>query len=316
MQLYRGQKISSYLLSREENRRQFLTEDLSRWYEVETQLLSPLLQSTFSKSDLDLETEQFLGNSFAISGSLCLQIWYAFMSAILSTFLSKTSINGLLNRGKMFVFSTDRINSFLDIPPEWISADKKLLDLGAGDGAITAKLSGIYGTIYTTEMSQVMQWRLRQQHFLEEDVEKWSSTSRQYNLISALNLLDRHYNPRKLLADLHDTALRSNCYVLMAVVLPLHQFVEFRPSGSGSRSDTWLNVKGRSYEEHASSLVENEFIPAGFEVVKWTKLPYLCEGDFTRPYYVLSDALFLLRPIPTAKTSNHSDSTNIIHNEF
>ncbi|VDK76369.1 unnamed protein product [Cylicostephanus goldi] len=119
------------------------------------------------------------------------------MSAILSTFLSKTSINGLLNRGKMFVFSTDRINTFLDIPPEWISADKKLLDLGAGDGGITAKLSGIYGTIYTTEMSQVpiylkvMQWRLRQQNFLEEDVEKWSSTARQYNLISALNLLDR-----------------------------------------------------------------------------------------------------------------------------
>ncbi|EYC44980.1 hypothetical protein Y032_0443g1551 [Ancylostoma ceylanicum] len=316
MQLYRGQRISSLILEREQSRKEFLTNDLSLWYEVKIHLLSPLLQSTFSKSSIDLETEQFLGNSFAISGSMCLQIYYAFMSTILSSFLSKTSINGLLNRGKMFLFSTSQLRSFLDIPADWTSADKQLLDLGAGDGGITTKLSPFYGTIYTTEMSQIMQWRLRQQNFQEEDVEKWSSTSRRYNLISALNLLDRHYNPRKLLSDLHDLALQSNCYVLMAVVLPVHQYVEFRPSNAESRNAR-LKVSGNSFEQHASSLVENEFIPAGFEVVKWTKLPYLCEGDLNKPYYLLDDALFLLRPVPTdaQRVTSQNDSA-IVHNEL
>ncbi|KHJ94827.1 DREV methyltransferase [Oesophagostomum dentatum] len=160
-----------------------------------------------------------------------------------------------------------------------------------------------------------MQWRLRQQNFLEEDPEKWSTSSRQYNLISALNLLDRHYNPRKLLLELHDTALRSNCYVLMAVVLPVHQYVEFRPSSAQSQI-MWLKTEGRTFEEHASSLVENEFIPAGFEVVKWTKLPYLCEGDFNKPYYLLSDALFLLRPVPTERISVESGTSHAVHNEL
>ncbi|KIH47986.1 DREV methyltransferase [Ancylostoma duodenale] len=162
-----------------------------------------------------------------------------------------------------------------------------------------------------------MQWRLRQQNFLEEDVEKWSSTSRRYNLISALNLLDRHYNPRKLLSDLHDLALHSKCYVLMAVVLPVHQYVEFRPSSADSRSNARLKVSGNSFEQHASSLVENEFISAGFEVVKWTKLPYLCEGDLNKPYYLLDDALFLLRPVATDMQGvpSQNDST-IVHNEL
>ncbi|KHJ94828.1 DREV methyltransferase [Oesophagostomum dentatum] len=200
----------------------------------------------------------------------------------------------------MFIFSTDQIQSFLDISPEWIAADKTLLDLGAGDGGVTAKLSKFYGNVYTTEMSQVMQWRLRQQNFLEEDPEKWSSSSRQYNLISALNLLDRHYNPRKLLLELHD----------YCVTLKL-----LRSNGCCS-TFMWLKTEGRTFEEHASSLVENEFIPAGFELVKWTKLPYLCEGDFNKPYYLLSDALFLLRPVPTERISVESGTSHAVHNEL
>ncbi|ETN87085.1 DREV methyltransferase [Necator americanus] len=217
----------------------------------------------------------------------------------------------------MFLFSTNQLREFLNIPAEWTPVGKKLLDLGAGDGGITKKFSPLFGTIYTTEMSQVMQWRLRQQNFNEEDVEKWFSSSRQYDLISVLNLLDRHYNPRKLLLDLHATALHSNCHVLMAVVLPLHQYVEFRPSSTNFSRNTRLKVEGKTFEEHASSLVENEFIPAGFEVVKWTKLPYLCEGDLYKPFYILYDALFLLRAVPTNTQSvlSRDDSVNV-HSEL
>lgn len=266
-------------------------------------------------SFFDPDTEKFIEKSFATSNSVLLQIYYAFMSFIFSFFLSKTSINGILNRGGMFLFSTNQLQEFLQIPAEWNPADKQLLDLGAGDGGITKKLAAFYGNVYVTEMSQVMQWRLRNEGFHLEDAEGWSSTSRQYNLISVLNLLDRHYNPRKLLANLHSLALRSNCLVLMAVVLPMHQYVEFHPSRKSTQADVKLILRGKTLEEQASFLVEKEFMPAGFELVRWTKLPYLCEGDFNRPYYVLDDAVFLLRAVPVENQTTLGDPSHV-HNEL
>lgn len=75
-----------------------------------------------------------------------------------------------------------------------------------------------------------MQYRLRQHGFHLADVEKWSTENRKYDLIMALNLLDRHFNPRQLLADLHQVAVRDQCPVMLAIVLPVKQYVEFHPS--------------------------------------------------------------------------------------
>ncbi|VDM60738.1 unnamed protein product [Angiostrongylus costaricensis] len=202
------------------------------------------------------------------------QLYYALMSFILSFFLSKTSINGILNRGEMFLFSTKQLRYFLNIPTEWNPIDKRVLDLGAGDGRVTKKLAAFYANVHTTEISQVR-------------MEKKTLFS---------NL---HYNPRKLLRDIYEAALRSNCSVLVAVVLPIDQYVEFHPSKRTNRADVRLKVKGNTIEQQASSLVENEFIPLGFQIVRWTKLPYLCEGDLNSPFYVLEDVVFLLHPMPT-----------------
>ncbi|KAE9415147.1 hypothetical protein Angca_004520 [Angiostrongylus cantonensis] len=199
----------------------------------------------------------------------------------------------------MFLFSTKQLRYFLNIPTEWNPIDKRVLDLGAGDGRVTKKLAAFYANVHTTEMSQVMEWRLRSRNFIIEDVEAWSSSLYGFDLISVLNLLDRHYNPRKLLRDVYVAALRSNCSVLVAIVLPIDQYVEFHPSKRTNRADVRLKVKGNTIEQQASSLVENEFIPLGFQVVRWTKLPYLCEGDLNRPFYVLEDVVFLLHPLPT-----------------
>ncbi|KAK6041660.1 DREV methyltransferase, partial [Cooperia oncophora] len=308
-------------------------------------LASSLLQSTFFLSFLDADTESFLEDSFATSNSLCLQLYYAFFSFLMSFFLSKTSINGLLHRGGMFLFSTNQLQEFLDIPTGWNPENKQLLDLGAGDGGITKKLSAFYSKVYVTEMSQartsgfpavylrlfgfrryitvmslpcvVMRWRLRNEGFHVEDVEQWSSSTRRYDIISALNLLDRHYNPRKLLRDLHSLALRSNCNVLLAVVLPIHQYVEFHPSRKTTKADEKLAVEGRTIEEQASFLVAREFYPAGFELVRWTKLPYLCEGDYYKPFYVLNDVVFLLRPMHTGVEENSQSADSIyVHHEL
>uniref|UniRef100_A0A1I7WPJ0 Methyltransferase-like protein 9 n=1 Tax=Heterorhabditis bacteriophora TaxID=37862 RepID=A0A1I7WPJ0_HETBA len=316
MRLYRGQKISRALIDRQRAQDHIAIMDRSSWYLPKDSLLSSLLISTFHLSFLDVDTQKFLDDSTATSNDFCLQAYYALMSTILSFFVSKTSINGILNRGGMFLFSDTQIREFLNIPVEWDFKASKLLDLGAGDGEITKKFSSIYGKIYVTEMSQVMQWRLRQEGFNIVDVERWSSESRRYDLISALNLLDRHYNPQKLLADLHHAALYSNCLVLIGIVLPFKQYVEFHPSKKSSQPDTSLLLRGSSFEEQASSLVELEFIPHGFEVVRWTKLPYLCDGDFNRPFYMLNDAVFLLRAVPIPTNVTHPTSRISSHDEF
>ncbi|KAJ1349972.1 Methyltransferase-like protein 9, variant 2 [Parelaphostrongylus tenuis] len=203
MRLYR--RFSSSFLVREMVEERVSCEDRSSWYRLKAGLLSPLLQSTFMQSSIDSETRNFISDSIVISNSVCLQLYYAFMSAVLSFFLSKTSINGILNRGTMFLFSTKQLRDLLSIPAEWNPANKRVLDLGAGDGSITEKLASFYGTIHTTEISQVMEWQLRSKNFILEDVEAWSSSLLKFDLISVLNLLDSS-SPVELLCS------RSCCF--------------------------------------------------------------------------------------------------------
>lgn len=75
-----------------------------------------------------------------------------------------------------------------------------------------------------------MEWRLSQKGFHVLPKDDWKSRG-PFNVISALNLLDRFYNPSKLLADIHEVALRDDSLVLMAVVLPLNQYIEFQAEG-------------------------------------------------------------------------------------
>ena len=58
-----------------------------------------------------------------------------------------------------------------------------------------------------------------------------------------------------------------------------------------------LHLSGETFEEQLSSLVRDLLVPVGFEVERFTKLPYLCDGDLYHSYYVLYDAVFVLRPV-------------------
>ncbi|CAI4223477.1 unnamed protein product [Auanema sp. JU1783] len=317
MRLYRGQKIAQILLNREEEGLRHLIADRIHWYAPNESLLCEEVWNAFHLSFLDVDTQNFLDSSTATSESYCLQAFYSFMTLILSTIFSKTSINGVLNRGGMFLFSTNQLNEFLGVTNEWDRAGKTLLDLGAGDGGITQIYSNLFENIYATEMSKTMQFRLMAKGFNIEDVHDWPSGKRKYDLISALNLLDRHYNPEKLLKDLHQLAFRSKCPVLLGIVLPLKQYVEFHPSTRTHKPDVYLKVRGYTFEDHLQSLLSDILRPAGFELMKWTKLPYLCEGDFNKPYYVLYDAVLLLRALPTQDVySDFLNDAEIIHEEL
>uniref|UniRef100_A0A8R1XQ91 DREV methyltransferase n=1 Tax=Onchocerca volvulus TaxID=6282 RepID=A0A8R1XQ91_ONCVO len=294
--MFRSQRIARMLLEKEELDDRLLAGDHSEWYYIDKTAVTSYMLEKFHQFYMDEDVEIFLDNSLETSNSLCLQICYALVTSFLSVLLTKTSINGILFRGGMHLFSLNQLQEFLEIPDEWISHDKMLLDLGAGDGQITAVMARLYNIVSVTEASKVMEWRLKHRGFRVVSMDMWHQSGT-YHLISALNLLDRHYNPSLLLAQLHSMTLRSKSLLLLAVVLPLHQYVEFHPTSRTNRPDIKISIKGKTFEEQANSLVTDILEPAGFELLKWGKLPYLSEGDLRRPFYRLDDAVFLLKPM-------------------
>lgn len=54
-----------------------------------------------------------------------------------------------------------------------------------------------------------------------------------------------------------------------------------------------------------TELSNNVFQRVGFEVEAVTRLPYLCEGDMYNDYYILDDAVFVLKV-----SEDSSDSAN------
>lgn len=65
--------------------------------------------------------------------------------------------------------------------------------------------------------------------------------------------------------------------------------------GRWQRPKEHLKMKGETWEEQVTELTNEVFRRAGFEVDAVTRLPYLCEGDMYNDYYVLDDAVFVLK---------------------
>lgn len=135
-------------------------------------------------------------------------------------------------------------------------------------------------------------------------------------VMSCLNVLDRADEPNRLLQSLLDTLTAVDAFVgeqcrvaghntrppralcLLAVVLPWCPFVEGwsgrKDPSEGLPMDGGLCSQGAPFEAAVFTLVQRVLVPMGFRVVRWTRVPYLCEGDHTTEYYALDDAVFLL----------------------
>ena len=209
---------------------------------------------------------------------------------------------------------------------------KTLLDLGAGDGEVTANMAPYFERVFATETSRVMRWRLEEKGYVVLDPWTWnnesvdvgdvsgdaasdavavetsstpsssssssSSTSssiapRHYDVIACLNLLDRCSKPLALLHQIYDRLEPSGGRLVVALVLPFNPYVEFGPLSP--EPEEKLLVDGDSIEEQINSLVDSVFAPIGFSLEAITRLPYLCEGDLSQAFYVLEDVVFVFR---------------------
>ncbi|XP_077503106.1 protein-L-histidine N-pros-methyltransferase isoform X2 [Amblyomma americanum] len=277
--------------------------DKSQWYSINTELLrDEVLRSQFVQCELDADTQTFLDVSTEKSNWLGTQIMHALARLFFGWFVTRTTLNGFLGRGSMFVFSTRQFLRLLRLDAESTAAPlfSSLLDVGAGDGNVTAAIAPLFCQVDVTEKSPAMRRTLSRRGFrvldaatlrpagLDDDGEP-----QLYDVVCCLNVLDRCDTPLALLRMLKARLTSPAGRLVLAVVLPLSQYVE--AGKRGTKPLEVLRVRGSTLEQQVESLYRDVMAPAGFILESWTRLPYLCEGDLEQAYYWLDDIVMVLR---------------------
>ena len=237
-------------------------------------------------------------------------------SALRAT-LSLTDANGLVGRGSMHVLSTAQAQTLLRAGTAGREKRGVLLDIGAGDGSVTAQLAPLFDAVVATEVSAPMIRRLRARDFQAvlhtADVSSGvpeatlaagvqlplaADGAPRFDCVALLNVLDRCDTPRTLLAQLRDLVLPDDGRLLLAVVLPFRPFVEDGPERREPAELLQLPPDG-SFEESLDLLWREVLQPLGFRLEAASRVPYMSDGDTRCPVYVLDDALIVLS-VPSA----------------
>jgi len=271
--------------------------DMTALYSIDNLAVSEDLVPNFVQLGLDDETQAFLDGCLEKADWTFTQIWHTIAKSFLGLFMTQTSINGVLSRGRMFVFSHAQAQVLLHglsgSPQYGLWAGDRMLDLGAGDGHVTQVLAAGAQHVDATEASYIMRRRLQEKGYRILDTWNWMDevSDVQYDLISCLNLLDRCDTPLTLLKNIH-SRLADHGILLVALVLPFGPYVE---TGSADNLPSEeIGVNGTTFEEQVNSFAKEIFPRLGFTVRRWTKLPYFCEGDLDQAFYWLSDVVFVL----------------------
>ncbi|UJR20955.1 hypothetical protein I4U23_024062 [Adineta vaga] len=276
-------------LNKIENDRCLQAIDRTKWYRLSRHdLLDDEYQERFYELNEDEDTKQFIKQSEEKSENVFLQIIHSFMTSLLTLFITRTSANGLIGRGRMFVYSTTQFKTLLDIESDSKSPYTTLLDIGAGDGSITERMASIFQKVYVTELSPAMQWRLSTSGYTVLDTDQWGDNH--FDVITCLNVLDRCENPLQLLKQIHDHLNPKTGRLILSLVLPFKPYFEY---SNNHRPTESLQIEGDLPEEQINSFLSNVIQPLGFHLEKFTRLPYLCEGDIERSYYFLFDYVFV-----------------------
>lgn len=288
---YRPRSALARALYEKQHNDRFLQElDHNEWYRVNKDRLSPELMSKFVQLNPDDETKQFLSSSIEKSSWVWTQCWYLIAKAVLRHFWSVTDINGWLGRGSMFVLSEAQARALLQ-PAGHSIGDGALVDVGAGDGEVSRRFAHIYSQNYATEMSGSMRKALSNKGYKILDTENWWSY-RQFDCVCMLNLLDRCNKPKTMLQQAKD-ALLPGGLLMIALVLPYKPYVEVT---ADHKPEERLPIEGNLFEDQLTTFVKFMSEEAGFELISWTRAPYLCEGDFAQAYYWLDDSVYIFKP--------------------
>jgi SAM-dependent methyltransferase len=171
-------------------------------------------------------------------------------------------------------------------------AGRRLLDVGAGSGAITALAAPDFAEVSVTEASRVMQRKLRARGFtlLRHDFARAPLPGiARFDAVMCLNVLDRCARPRSLLAHLRDVLEPGGC-LLVSVPLPLCPHVHV--GAATVDPDEPLPASSGSFETDVAR-ISGVLQAHGLAVERLCRAPYLCRGDVRRPLHVLDAVVYL-----------------------
>jgi SAM-dependent methyltransferase len=255
-------------------------------YDCALAQLSEPLRARFLPLAEDEATRAFVAQALASRAGRLRTLGYR----LLRRGLSDYDAYALLGMYAMHLVSAAQLRELIgDANPRRV----RLLDVGAGDGSITALAAPLFAEVYATETSRVMRRRLRARGFrvlaLDLGREPWPPELRA-DVVLCLNVLDRCSHPRSLLRALR-SALAPGGKLVLSVPLPLRPHVQH--AGATGDPDEPLPPAAPSFELGCERLANELIAAAGLAVERLSRAPYLCQGDATTPLYALDAAIFV-----------------------
>jgi SAM-dependent methyltransferase len=254
-------------------------------YECDLGRLPARLAERFHRAELSSETRAFVDRAIGNRHGRFVAALHSMLRGMASDF----DVNGLLGTYPMFLGGRRLFEELLAPGP-----GARLLDVGAGNGDVTAELAPLFAEIDTTETSWAMARRLRQRGYRCErrDLAADPPAAGSFAVVSCLNVLDRSARPRSLLGHARDL-LAPEGRLVIATPLPYSPFVY-----EGGRTVPPLEklaIGAERWEDALAELCTRELEPLGLAVEAFTRCPYLSGGDPHRSLYVLDDAIVVCR---------------------
>lgn len=272
-----------------------LHRGLSLRYGADPRALGPLAAS-FTRLDADPSTRAWIDDCFARPvGAVQLAA-----RSLARHVMSDYDANGLVGTHDMRVLGTDQWRQLLDVATLTRLSNGRLLDVGAGDGNVTAELAPLVREVVATETSSGMAKRLRKRGWVTHEVDLVErglpDDAERFDAIALLNVLDRTSRPLTLLERLRALAM-PEARLLCAVPFPLRPHVHVGASTVDPDELLPRVPPGEHvWERQAGAFAELLFPPLGWRVLRLARAPYLCRGPAKQPVLTLDDAIFVCAP--------------------
>ena len=260
--------------------------DIDLHYGCELEQLAAPLREAFVQLDADASTRAWIDECIARPHGAMISAARAVARKVMSDF----DANAMLGAHDMRVLGTDQLRQLLGT--ERIGG--RLLDVGAGDGNVTAEFEPIVDSIVATETSSPMVDRLRKRGWTAHEtdlVEGGLPEDGTFELIALLNVIDRTARPISLLEALRPLLAPAGRMIL-AVPFPLKPHVHVGPLTVDP--EELLPIADEGWEAQAEALDTLLFTPLGYRIDVVSRVPYLCRGTKREPVITLDDAIFML----------------------
>jgi 2-polyprenyl-3-methyl-5-hydroxy-6-metoxy-1,4-benzoquinol methylase len=271
--------------------------------------LDPSLQPLVKTLHRDDETEVYLRKTWPLP-----YILYWFRSQLSRQFgYTAQDASAMVGGNPMFVLSSSQFDQLLPYESPGNKNDFSLLDVGSGDGAVTRKLAHRFAHVSCMEVSSGMRRLLRKRGSpctevlseLPTTTLQNRPTTKLFDVISMLNVLDRVHEPAKLLESLKPLLRKDGGRLFLAQVSPYWARVATNSTTSGwehAREPFLplvdrLRTKRKPAEVEASIWVKDILEPAGWIVESLSRVPYLCpRHSFAKQKFaVMHDLIFVLK---------------------